>query len=74
MNELKTFSYRELGLSWLLGRLARFLYDIVTEATVNYSVELLCLAPAFYYLASEPKYYCRHCMAGVSFDRVEVVK
>lgn len=73
-NIVKTLTYTQAGLVWLFLRGTRIIYDLVTGDRVNYYLEALFLTPAFYYLSSDPKFYCRHCMKGVPFSKEYMVK
>ncbi len=73
-NEIKTMTYTQVGLVWLFMRGTRLAYDLATGGSVDFYLETLLLTPAFYYLSSEPKFFCRHCMKGISFSKEYIVK
>ena len=71
--EIKATTYAQLGVSWLCIAGSSLIYDFVVGNTIHYYFEVLFLTPAFYYLASEPKVYCRHCMKGVPFNKEDII-
>ncbi len=73
-NEIKTATYAQLGSVSLFIIGSDIVYDFVTGNSINYYLETLFLTPALYYLSSEPKFYCRHCMKGVPFRKEYIIK
>lgn len=72
--EIKTITYAQLGIILLIMRGSAIVYDLITGHHINYYFEMLFLTPALYYLSSDPKFYCRHCMKGISFHKEYIVK
>ncbi|WP_320173835.1 hypothetical protein [Maridesulfovibrio sp.] len=70
----KTTTYTQLGATWLFIGGAHVAYDFWQGETINPYFDLWFLAPAFYYLFSEPKIFCRHCLVGVPFNKKDLIK
>lgn len=71
---IKTITYAQLGAILFIMRGSAIAYDLMTGGRVNYYFEMLFLTPALYYLCSEPKFYCRHCMKGIPFKTEYIIK
>ena len=72
--EIKTMTYTQAGATWLFMGVTRIVYDFLQGETINPYFDLWFLAPAFYYLFSEPKIFCRHCLVGVPFNKEDIIK
>ena len=72
--EIKATTYTQLGVSWLCISGSSLIFDIIVGNTIHYTFEFLFLTPVFYYLSSEPKVYCRHCMKGIPFSEENIIK
>ncbi len=71
---IKTVTYAQLGTVLLLMTGSRIVHDLMVGDSINYYSRLLFLTPALYYLCSEPKFYCRHCMKGIPFRKEYLLK
>lgn len=71
---IKTSSYTQFGLTWLFIGGAHIVYDFLQGEDINPYFDLWFLTPALYYLCSETKVFCRHCLVGVPFNKEDIIK